>query len=242
MNRWEPWNGVRAVREGVVDAVQVIYTFSIRIRRMSCFPRAGRKMWRFIARVPFDEGSLTGSLTVDSKWPAGDWRNTYFRGGEFEGYGGEGRRAEEGAARGISLAEMALRFILNNKDVSTIIPGMRKIANVESNLAASDRGPLARPLHAELQKHGWDRTPTKWFAVKSSRLTTRRFVLGRARLGLKQRSACSRRSSSSSVRSLRVVWEFSSAIARAARTATFWVSMVGGDVGYGAHFFVDVGG
>jgi aryl-alcohol dehydrogenase-like predicted oxidoreductase len=63
---------------------------------------------------------------------------------------------------GISLAEMALRFILNNRDVSTIIPGMRKIANVEANTGASDRGPLPGPLHAELRKHRWDRTPTKW--------------------------------------------------------------------------------
>jgi aryl-alcohol dehydrogenase-like predicted oxidoreductase len=63
---------------------------------------------------------------------------------------------------GISMAEMALRFILNNKDVSTIIPGMRKIANVEANTGASDRGPLPAPLHAELRKHRWDRTPTKW--------------------------------------------------------------------------------
>jgi aryl-alcohol dehydrogenase-like predicted oxidoreductase len=63
---------------------------------------------------------------------------------------------------GINLAEMALRFILNNKDVSTIIPGMRKIANVEANTAASDRGPLPAPLHSELRKHRWDRTPTKW--------------------------------------------------------------------------------
>jgi hypothetical protein len=51
---------------------------------------------------------------------------------------------------------------LNNKDVSTIIPGMRKIANVEANTAASDRGPLPGPLHSELRKHRWDRTPTKW--------------------------------------------------------------------------------
>jgi aryl-alcohol dehydrogenase-like predicted oxidoreductase len=63
---------------------------------------------------------------------------------------------------GINLAEMALRFILNNKDVSTIIPGMRKIANVETNVAASDRGPLPGPVQAELRKHRWDRTPTKW--------------------------------------------------------------------------------
>jgi aryl-alcohol dehydrogenase-like predicted oxidoreductase len=57
---------------------------------------------------------------------------------------------------------MALRFILNNKDVSTIIPGMRKGRHVEANLAASDKGPLPPQLHSELRKHRWDRTPTKW--------------------------------------------------------------------------------
>ena len=60
------------------------------------------------------------------------------------------------------MAEMALRFILNNTDVSTIIPGMRKIRNVEANLAASDKGPLPAVLHAELQKHRWVRTRTEW--------------------------------------------------------------------------------
>jgi aryl-alcohol dehydrogenase-like predicted oxidoreductase len=57
---------------------------------------------------------------------------------------------------------MALRFILNNSDVSTIIPGMRKLRNVEANLAASDKGPLPAPLHAKLRPHRWDRTPTQW--------------------------------------------------------------------------------
>jgi aryl-alcohol dehydrogenase-like predicted oxidoreductase len=60
------------------------------------------------------------------------------------------------------MPEMALRFILNNKDVSTIIPGMRKRHHVETNLAASDKGPLPAQLHSELRKHRWDRTPTKW--------------------------------------------------------------------------------
>ena len=63
---------------------------------------------------------------------------------------------------GMSMADMALRFILNNKDVSTIIPGMRKITNVETNVAASAAGPLPGPVQAELRKHRWDRKPTKW--------------------------------------------------------------------------------
>jgi aryl-alcohol dehydrogenase-like predicted oxidoreductase len=63
---------------------------------------------------------------------------------------------------GMTLSEMALRFILNNSDVATIIPGMRKRKNVESNLAASDKGPLPAQLHAQLRLHRWDRIPTKW--------------------------------------------------------------------------------
>ena len=162
MNRWEPWNGVRAARSGAVDAVQVIYNIFDQNPEDELFPACREKDVAVIARVPFDEGSLTGSLTVDSKWPKGDWRNTYFVAENLKATVERVERLKAVRRGGISLAEMALRFILNNKDVSTIIPGMRKIANVEANLAASDRAPLARPLHAELQKHRWDRTPTKW--------------------------------------------------------------------------------
>jgi aryl-alcohol dehydrogenase-like predicted oxidoreductase len=61
-----------------------------------------------------------------------------------------------------SMAQMALRFILNNPDVSTIIPGMRKRRNVEANIAASTQGPLPAPLHKQLRRHRWDRNPTSW--------------------------------------------------------------------------------
>jgi len=162
LNRWEPWNGVRAVRNGVVDAVQVIYNIFDQNPEDELFPACREKGVAVIARVPFDEGSLTGSLTVDSKWPKGDWRNTYFVAENLKATVERVEKLKAVRHGGISLAEMALRFILNNKDVSTIIPGMRKIANVETNTAASDRGPLAAPLHAELRKHRWDRTPTKW--------------------------------------------------------------------------------
>jgi len=115
-----------------------------------------------IARVPFDEGALTGALTLDSKWPAGDWRNTYFVAENLKATVEKVEKLKQVRRGGISLPEMALRFILDNKDVNTIIPGMRKIANVETNTAASDRGALPGPVQAELRKHRWDRTPTKW--------------------------------------------------------------------------------
>ena len=60
------------------------------------------------------------------------------------------------------MAEMALRFILNNPDVSTIIPGMRKLKNVEANIAAGKAGGLPVDLHKKLRAHRGDRNPTKW--------------------------------------------------------------------------------
>ena len=162
LNRWEPWNGVRAVRNGVVDAVQVIYNIFDQNPEDDLFPACREKDVAVIARVPFDEGSLTGTLTPESKWPKGDWRNTYFVKENLLATVERVEKLKTLRRGGISMAEMALRFILENKDVSTIIPGMRKIANVESNTAASDRGTLPGPLQGELRKHRWDRTPTKW--------------------------------------------------------------------------------
>ena len=78
INRWEPWNGVRAVRSGQIDAVQVIYNIFDQNPEDELFPACREMDVAVIARVPFDEGTLTGTLTKDSKWPEGDWRNTYF--------------------------------------------------------------------------------------------------------------------------------------------------------------------
>ena len=162
LNRWEPWNGVRAVRSGVADAVQVIYNIFDQSPEDELFPACREKDVAVIARVPFDEGSLTGSLTLESKWPAADWRNTYFVAENLKATVARVDELKKIRRGGISMADMALRFILNNKDVSTIIPGMRKIANVETNVVASDAGPLPGPVQAELRKHRWDRKPTKW--------------------------------------------------------------------------------
>jgi aryl-alcohol dehydrogenase-like predicted oxidoreductase len=161
-NRWEPANGIRAVRAGLVDAVQIIYNIFDQNPEDQLFPACREKNVAVIARVPFDEGSLTGTLTLDSKWPASDWRSTYFVPENLKASVARADALKPLVPAGSTLPEMALRFILNNPDVSTIIPGMRKIRNVEANLAASDKGPLPAPLHAKLRPHRWDRTPTKW--------------------------------------------------------------------------------
>lgn len=169
INRWEPWNGLRAVRSGQIDAVQVIYNIFDQNPEDELFPACREKDVAVIARVPFDEGTLTGTLTKDSKWPEGDWRNTYFvpenlipaveKADEIKKLLGEWNREHE--AR-ITMPELALRFILNNPDVSTIIPGMRKLHHVEANVAASDAGPLPSDLHQKLRAFRWVRKPAPW--------------------------------------------------------------------------------
>jgi aryl-alcohol dehydrogenase-like predicted oxidoreductase len=162
MNRWEPWNGTRAVKAGLVDAVQVIYNIFDQNPEDDLFPACREKDVAVIARVPFDEGSLTGTLTLQSTWPKGDWRNTYFVPENLRLSVQHADALRPLVPVGSSMPELALRFILNNSDVATIIPGMRKIHHVETNLAASDKGPLPATLHTELRKHRWVRTPTKW--------------------------------------------------------------------------------
>jgi aryl-alcohol dehydrogenase-like predicted oxidoreductase len=161
-NRWEPANGIRAVHAGLVDAVQIIYNIFDQNPEDELFPACREKHVAVIARVPFDEGSLTGTLTLDSKWPASDWRSTYFVPENLKASVARADALKPLVPAGSTLPEMALRFILNNPDVSTIIPGMRKRRNVEANLAASDKGPLPAALHAQLRPHRWDRVPTKW--------------------------------------------------------------------------------
>jgi aryl-alcohol dehydrogenase-like predicted oxidoreductase len=162
MNRWEPANGLRAVLEGHADAVQVIYNIFDQNPEDALLPICKMKNVGFIARVPFDEGTLTGALTVNSKWPEGDWRNTYFVKENLESSVEHAEALRPLIPSGSTMADLALRFILTNKEVSTIIPGMRKIKNVEANIAASTSGPLPQELHKKLRAHRWDRNPTTW--------------------------------------------------------------------------------
>jgi aryl-alcohol dehydrogenase-like predicted oxidoreductase len=150
------------VRSGLIDAVQVIYNIFDQNPEDELFPACREHRVAVIARVPFDEGTLTGTLTLDSKWPEGDWRGTYFVEENLHASVARAEALKPLLTPEMNMPEMALRFILNNRDVSTIIPGMRKLWNVEANVAASDRGPLPRGRHEELRKHRWDRVPTKW--------------------------------------------------------------------------------
>jgi aryl-alcohol dehydrogenase-like predicted oxidoreductase len=162
INRWEPWNGVSAARSGLIDAVQVIYNIFDQNPEDELYPACKEMDVAVIARVPFDEGSLTGTLTEDSHWSEGDWRNSYFVTENLKSTLQRVDGVKTLLPEGMSLPELALRFILNNPAVSTIIPGMRKRRHVQANLMCSEAGPLPEVLHKQLRAHRWVRTPTSW--------------------------------------------------------------------------------
>ena len=162
INRWEPWNGVEAVNSGLIDAVQVIYNIFDQNPDDELIPACRQNDVGFIARVPFDEGTLTGNITLETTWPEEDWRSTYFVPANLKSSVAHADALKPLVPDEMSMAEMAMSFILAEPTVSTIIPGMRKLHHVQQNLANSDAAPLDDELLNELKKHRWDRTPTEW--------------------------------------------------------------------------------
>lgn len=162
INRWEPWNGVAAVKSGKIDSVQVIYNIFDQNPEDQLFPACEEHKVAVIARVPFDEGTLTGTLTKETTFPDGDWRKGYFAPENLIPSVERADALKPLVPEGSSMPETALRFILSNPVVSTIIPGMRKLKHVDSNIAASDLGPLDASLIEQLRGHRWVRKPAPW--------------------------------------------------------------------------------
>lgn len=157
VNRWQPTNVLRALDTGLVEAVQVVYNLFDQNPEDELFPACQEKNIAVIARVPFDEGGLTGTLTRDSTWPEGDFRNVYFKPENLAATIERVERLKGVVPAGMRLPELALRHILRHPAVSTVIPGMRKAAHVRQNVAASEADTLPDELMDELRRHRWDR-------------------------------------------------------------------------------------
>lgn len=162
INRWEPANAIDAMRTGFIDAVQVIYNIFDQNPEDELFRVCKELNIAVIARVPLDEGSLTGTLIRNSRWPSGDWRNRYFARENLIPTLERVEDLKKAVPDGMTLPQLALRFILQNPTVSTVIPGMRKVQHVITNTAVSDGRPLPPELMAELRKHRWVRHPAAW--------------------------------------------------------------------------------
>jgi aryl-alcohol dehydrogenase-like predicted oxidoreductase len=157
VNRRQPANVLRTLETGLIDSVQVVYNIFDQAPEDELLPYCQAHDIGVIARVPFDEGSLTGTLTPESTWAEGDWRNSYFNRENLTATLERVDRLRPLVPEGMDLPEMALRFILEHPAVSTTIPGMRRPQHVERNLAASDGNRLPPRLLEALQVHRWDR-------------------------------------------------------------------------------------
>jgi aryl-alcohol dehydrogenase-like predicted oxidoreductase len=162
LNRWEPSNGIAAIRSGLVDVVQVIYNIFDQAPEDELFVICRRLNIGVIARVPLDEGSLGGKLTRTTKFPENDWRSRYFCKENLQLTMDRVEALLPLVPTGMTLPEFALRFILANPVVSTTIVGMRRPEHVRANIASSDGRPLDDSLLGALRKHRWDRTPAEW--------------------------------------------------------------------------------
>ncbi len=158
INDHDPDSALELIDTGLIDTVQVIYNIFDQSPERNLFPRCLQKNIGVIVRVPFDEGSLTGSVREDTEFPKGDFREFYFRGGRKK----EVVRHVDSLKKDLdgvpgSLPEIALQFCMSQSAVSTVIPGMRRLRNVESNLGVSGRGPLSSETLAKLKRHAWDK-------------------------------------------------------------------------------------
>jgi len=158
INDHQPDSALELIETGLIDTVQVIYNIFDQSPERRLFPLCQERNIGVLARVPLDEGALTGQITAESRFDPRDFRSFYFRGDRK-------RQVEERVAAlrrdlaGVEgdLPEIALRFCLSHPAVSTVIPGMRKVRHVEANLAVSDKGPLNEQVLAILRKHAWEK-------------------------------------------------------------------------------------
>ncbi len=162
LNRWEPENGIKALHTGLVDVVQVIYNIFDQAPEDKLFPLCQELNVGVIARVPLDEGSLGGKMTLETRFPKDDWRSLYFGPENLANTIHRVEKLKKIVPAGMTLPEMSLRFVLSHPTVSTTIIGMRSPAHVAQNVAVSDAGPLEAALLNELRKHRWDRKPAHW--------------------------------------------------------------------------------
>lgn len=159
INDYQPTNVIKALRTGVIDAVQVIYNIFEQAPAQELYPVCQELNIGVLARVPFDEGGLTGAVTPDSVFPEDDFRTWFFRGDRKQKVFDRVQQLKTLlSAEAATLPELALRFTLSHPAVSTVIPGMRSTRHVTANIACSDGRPLSPELLAKLRAFAWDRT------------------------------------------------------------------------------------
>lgn len=156
INDHQPDSALEVVASGLIDTVQVIYNIFDQSPEQNLFPAVLRHNVGVLARVPLDEGSLTGTITETTTFEGDEFRAFYFR-GDRRRQVVERVNALKKDLEGVpgTLPEIALRFCLSHPAVSTVIPGMRRVRTVESSCGVSDAGPLDPITLETLKRHAW---------------------------------------------------------------------------------------
>jgi aryl-alcohol dehydrogenase-like predicted oxidoreductase len=158
INDHQPASALALVNSGVVDSVQVIYNIFDQSPEDELFAAVGAEKVGVIVRVPFDEGALTGNINPKTEFPEGDWRNSYFGGDRKEQVWERVQAIIKDLGVPVDrLPEIALRYCLSHPAVSTVIPGMRSLRNVDANVRAAELGPLSAEEFEVLRHHRWVR-------------------------------------------------------------------------------------
>ena len=157
LNDYQPENCRRTIETGLISSVQLIFNIFHQMPT-SMFPFYKEHNVGVIARVPLDEGGLTGNIKEDTVFPPGDFRVCYFTADRKKELV---KRVEELEAllgtEAHDLSELALRYILSFDEVSTVIPGMRSEKHAIINSHISDGRRLSPQLLEELKKYTWER-------------------------------------------------------------------------------------
>jgi aryl-alcohol dehydrogenase-like predicted oxidoreductase len=158
INDHQPDSALELIETGLIDTVQVIYNIFDQGPERNLFPLTSERDIGVLARVPLDEGALTGNIGPNSTFEAADFRSRYFRGDRKRQVAERvaALRRDLAAVNG-SLPEIALRFCLSHPAVSTVIPGMRTRRNAEANCGVPDKGPLPLEVLSLLKRHAWAR-------------------------------------------------------------------------------------
>lgn len=160
INDHQPDSALSAIRTGLIDTVQVIYNIFDQTPEQNLYPLCQELNVGVLARCPLDEGALTGAITPETQFDPQEFRAWYFRDNRKQLVVEKVaalRAALEAAGVSQPLAETALRFCITPPAVSTVIPGMRKVRNVEQNMAVSQEGPLAPAIKDLLRNHAWNK-------------------------------------------------------------------------------------
>ncbi len=147
-------------QEGLTS-LQIIFNIFRQKPIDTLFDKAKEKGVALIIRLPLASGLLAGKFTADATFAKNDHR-TFNRNGECFNVGETfaGLPFEKGVAladtlkpwvpEGLSLAQMALRWILDHDAVSVVIPGASRTEQAVSNAAVSSMPPLSDALHEKL--------------------------------------------------------------------------------------------